>query len=276
MRSRMQTLAIPTVTQAEPFRLVQIGAERVRQILQEPNPPHRHEYQEIILIHQGSMVHQLDDLQEEIPSPALVVIPKGRIHKLDPSPDFEGSAIRFHDEFLPKGIPHLLGHRVPLMHCHLQHSQCAQVLDLLRLLGDSERSVNTTRWFLMALLAMLQEWQPHTHTLVHEECELPQWLSLDSAIEAHYTSELAVGEYAKLLGRSERQVNELARKFSGKTVAELVDARRILEAKRLLKYSDLSLKEVAFAIGFLDHSYFTKVFKKHVGQTPSDYRSAAF
>jgi AraC family transcriptional activator of pobA len=275
MRSRVQAILIPTVTQLEPFRMVVIGHERVREILSEPNPPHRHDYQEIIVVQKGSIQHQLDDVLECIPAPAVVVIPKGRVHQLDPSPDFEGYAVRFQDEFLPKGIPHLLGQRVPLRHCHLSLEQLSQIQDLLRLLGLESRAVNSSRWLLMALLALLQEWQPHSHAAVLEESELTQWIALDSAIEAHYTGELAVGDYAKILGRTEKMVNELARRYSGKTVAELVDARRLLEAKRLLRYSDLSLKEVAFSIGYMDHSYFTKVFKKHLGQTPSAFRTVS-
>ena len=55
---------------------------------------------------------------------------------------------------------------------------------------------------------------------------------------------------------------------------ELINNRIILEAKRLLRYSILSVKEIAFRLGFDDPSYFGKFFKRIVKQSPADYRES--
>ena len=61
----------------------------------------------------------------------------------------------------------------------------------------------------------------------------------------------------------------------GKSLPEYVSEKRIAEAKRLLRgRAQLPIGQIAAAVGFLDVNYFTKVFKKKAGQTPSAYRAA--
>jgi len=67
-------------------------------------------------------------------------------------------------------------------------------------------------------------------------------------------------------------LNEIVKLSLGKTASEAIEERRILEAKRLIKFSGLSIKEIAFELGYEEHSYFTKVFKKITGCTPTEFK----
>ena len=53
---------------------------------------------------------------------------------------------------------------------------------------------------------------------------------------------------------------------------KLINDRIILEAKRMIRYSDLRIKEIAFDLGFKDDSYFAKLFKRNVGMSPVEFR----
>ena len=60
--------------------------------------------------------------------------------------------------------------------------------------------------------------------------------------------------------------------YEGNTPLQIINERIILEAKRMLRYSSLRVKEVSIDLGFEDPSYFNKFFKKITGITPADFR----
>jgi AraC family transcriptional activator of pobA len=61
---------------------------------------------------------------------------------------------------------------------------------------------------------------------------------------------------------------------SGRTTKELISDRVMLEASRLLLFSDLTIGEIAYRTGFRDQLYFSRAFKRNRGAAPSDYRAA--
>lgn len=80
-------------------------------------------------------------------------------------------------------------------------------------------------------------------------------------------------EYAELLNESPVVLNRAVKSLTGKTAGELIIERLILEAKRLLLYSGLNNKEVAYKLGYDDPSYFARIFHKKTGSTPSEFRN---
>ncbi|HTI92024.1 MAG TPA: helix-turn-helix transcriptional regulator [Puia sp.] len=80
------------------------------------------------------------------------------------------------------------------------------------------------------------------------------------------------GEYAEALHLSLSYLNEIVKETTGFTVSYWIQQEIILEAKRLLYYSQCSVKEIAHELGYEDHTYFSRLFKKQVGQTPGEFR----
>jgi len=83
-------------------------------------------------------------------------------------------------------------------------------------------------------------------------------------------------DYAHELNITPNYLNALSQEFFLKTVSEIIRERVILEAKRLLMHSRLSISEIAYKLGFKDNSYFGRYFKKAVGMTPKSFRSFWF
>ncbi|HNW89894.1 MAG TPA: AraC family transcriptional regulator [Bacteroidales bacterium] len=79
--------------------------------------------------------------------------------------------------------------------------------------------------------------------------------------------------FAMKLNITPNYLNALCREIYNKTVSEIIQERFILEAKRMLAHSGLSVSEIAFKLGFADNSYFGRYFKKVVGMPPEKYRS---
>ena len=89
-------------------------------------------------------------------------------------------------------------------------------------------------------------------------------------------SELAtthlVGDYAARLCVSTNYLSKCVRRVTGKSPAKWIEERLVLEAKALLFQSGWSVGEVAHAVGLADASYFSRLFKKHTGLTPLEFR----
>lgn len=83
-------------------------------------------------------------------------------------------------------------------------------------------------------------------------------------------------EIAAHLNISPNYLNAVCKEISNKTVSRLIQERIILEAKRLLTHTELTVSEIAFKIGFKDNSYFGRYFKKASGITPERFRTANF
>jgi AraC family transcriptional activator of pobA len=79
--------------------------------------------------------------------------------------------------------------------------------------------------------------------------------------------------YAARLNVSETYLNEALKKTTGLPVSYWIQQEIILEAKRLLYYSQLNVKEIAHTLGYADHAYFSRLFKKSEGVTPLSFRT---
>ena len=93
-----------------------------------------------------------------------------------------------------------------------------------------------------------------------------------AAVEDHYQDKYSIADYSGLVGVSASHLTRLCRKFLGMSPQLLIRHRRLLEAKRLLKYTRLSVQEVASNLGFEDAAYFCRTFKKNNGVTPVKFR----
>ena len=97
---------------------------------------------------------------------------------------------------------------------------------------------------------------------------------LRERIEQRFRQREPVTDHAQALGVSLTALRHACALVAGTSPAAMLDERTLLEARRLLLYSNLSVTEVAYAVGFEDPAYFSRFFTRHVGQPPRGYRSA--
>ena len=91
-------------------------------------------------------------------------------------------------------------------------------------------------------------------------------------VAEHHASQRCLQFYADELCLTPKYLSKLIKGISGRTAADWIDGFVILDAKNLLKYSDLSVKEIAFKLHFASVPSFYKFFNKEVGMTPMTYR----
>ena len=92
-------------------------------------------------------------------------------------------------------------------------------------------------------------------------------------IEACYNERLSVARIAKSVNCSESYINHIFKKKSGMSVSSYINTVRVRHAKELLTSADEPVSAVAFAVGYSDANYFSDVFRKIVGMTPTAYRN---
>ncbi len=106
--------------------------------------------------------------------------------------------------------------------------------------------------------------------LKREEILFKEFIKL---VSEHHRKERRVDFYADQLYLSPKHFSTVIKKVSGKTAGHWIDEYVILEAKTLLKYSAMSIQEVAYYMNFPNPSFFGKYFKHHTGMSPSEYKA---
>lgn len=105
-----------------------------------------------------------------------------------------------------------------------------------------------------------------------KEEKVPVIEQIITEIQEHYTENITLTELAKKYGISVGYLSSLIKENVGLSYSDYVTARRIQKAKELLEDERLSMEQIAEQTGFRNHFYFIKVFKKHTGITPGQYR----
>lgn len=91
-------------------------------------------------------------------------------------------------------------------------------------------------------------------------------------VEEHFKTKKSVREYAELMYKSPKTITNVFGKYSEDTPLQVIHKRVIMEAKRLLFYTDKSAKEIGFEIGYSDPAQFSKLFKNVVGKTTTEFK----
>ncbi|MCM1051604.1 MAG: helix-turn-helix domain-containing protein [Paenibacillus sp.] len=91
-------------------------------------------------------------------------------------------------------------------------------------------------------------------------------------LEENYVRHHSIRFYSGKMGLTPKYLSLMIKKVSGKLATQWIDEYVILEAKNLIKYSSMSIQEVAYALNFPNQSFFGKYFKRHTGLSPKEYR----
>ena len=96
--------------------------------------------------------------------------------------------------------------------------------------------------------------------------------SIRNYIDLHIEEELTLSVIAKHFEKNASYVSAQFKNEVGVNLTDYIQVEKIHGAIRLLNTTDLSIAQVAATVGYNDFGYFTKIFKKHIGHTPSEYR----
>lgn len=113
---------------------------------------------------------------------------------------------------------------------------------------------------------------PEVDSPIHNRAE-EYFRQFTELLGEHYKHERSVGFYARQLCITPKYLTTLIKRISGKSVSEWIDNYVILEAKTLLKYSNMSVQEISYYLNFPNQSFFGSYFKRNAGMSPSQYKA---
>jgi AraC-like DNA-binding protein len=252
----------------------------VKQIREEATYAHRHDYEELLIITRGNPVHFIDFIEEKSPAPVVIYVAQGRIHEFRPDLDTRGWCIRYNNDFIGDSNFHYYSNYLDRIAFTFDEGDCRQkigVLCELLLFEYSQHPENKDvyRHLLSALLYKLEAEGKH-HLPPEQEARSSRQIAFKTflqILEDNYTRPLGVGFYADKMNTSERNLNLLCNQVFGKSVSEIIETRKMIEARRYLLNTGLTVSEIGFTLGYNEKSYFTRVFRKKTGLTPTDFRA---
>jgi len=247
--------------------------------------PHRHHgLTQILYSECGSVDATMDDRLHRLRGRFLIGIPALAVHAFRISADTEGWVItvptaNLSEIFAAAPRLHETFDRPLIFRDDESGFPFARASELLRQVEAEFRGTGAGRQFaLRSALGLLM-------VLIAREAAFPEGggLSIKSRrieklarfrelVELHFRDHQPLAAYAAELGVTTTQLNRICRQITGKSALQVVHDRVLIEAKRDLVYSEMSIGEVAAILGFRDPAYFTRFFQRNTGQPPAHYR----
>ena len=239
--------------------------------------PHRHDYYELFYFQNGGGVHEIDFKPFEIESASFQLVVPGQVHQMKRAPGSMGFVFLFTNEdiiesktvfdFLLEHGAHSVDERNPF--CSFKQDE-AELID--RIINDAWSNKENTshaimKHTLIGLCLRMNEQIPQNDSVASSA-----YTKFRQSLVKNYREIRTVSVYADELNLTPKSLNELVKKYTGRTASDHIYKQVILEAKRLLLLGS-SVKEVAFSLQFDDPGHFSKFFKKQVGQSPADFRN---
>lgn len=244
--------------------------------------PHRHHFYTFILITEGSGSHEIDFESYELRPNRLFLIAPNQVHAWNNLNSVKGFVVLFNDSFVALAKGRKLMSAWPLFHPHLPSYKDLTIDEQNRWIEElksMEQEVSSPDTFSRdSIFYSIGKLLVRTSRLYLNQVPLKKQsqdvlFTFQEQIEKHFIELRAPKEYAALLNITPNHLNSLSKKKSGKTAGELIRQRVILEAKRLLAHTNLSVAEIAYKLNFEDNSYFGRYFKKYTRQTPETFRN---
>lgn len=249
--------------------------------------PHKHNFYVSVLFTKGNGFHEIDFERFDVQRGSIFFLNPGQTHYWELSADIEGF-IFFHSEafynfnfsqnslaaypffYSTQNSPHLL-----LTESLTQKTAlCFQeILDEYQ--SDTlykSRKINNLIDGLYIDLSRI--YLSQNDNIIHRTNVYAEKIKqLETLIDLHYKGEKSPAQYASRMNMTAKHLNRIVQLSIGKTTTNLITERVLLEAKRLLSHSNQNITEIAESLGFDEHAYFSRLFRKNTGETPSEFKS---
>ncbi|MGN0003711.1 MAG: helix-turn-helix domain-containing protein [Sphingobacterium composti] len=234
---------------------------------------HKHNgYLELVLLTKTSGKHIIDGREHIVKTPCLLIIQQNNVHHWSLNAPVEGYVLllkkAFIDECLDLEITQLIHKITALDMLYLQDSYPLQ--EIFRILSCEDNRICQEGLLRIILSKSLESKQ---------QISSPTTLSLDlfkrfNVLLSNNTTVVNnVAHYALLLNTTPQNLNFICKKHTNNTASKLIAEQILKEAKRLLIYTESTIAEIGYSLGFSDKSNFTKFFKRHEQITPQEFKN---
>ncbi|WP_316821326.1 helix-turn-helix domain-containing protein [Pedobacter gandavensis] len=245
------------------------------------NDPGRKDFFEIVWLKNEDALHALKDTDLDAKGDWIYLIPPYRVHQLNKAGK-NGELISFKRDMLEEEDKEFLLDLFKIFNVQgefsclrLTEAAATELSGIFNLLEKeyANHSMTMVKALLKVFLLKLIQVKEHEFTTqdIHQK-RVYEFLML---LESNYQQVRNTDFYAGKLGISSKRLNQILKEKLDKTGMQLIHDRIILEAKRSIIHSEITIKEIAYELGFSDRPYFSRFFKKQTGQTPEEFQKQA-
>jgi AraC family transcriptional activator of pobA len=250
--------------------------------------PHRHDYHELSWTRAGSGLHLIDGQPCTVRPNAITLIRRGQVHVFERASGVDGMSVRFRDELLidcpvmgadpgwlldPRGSCTI---DVPPNDVPRLEGVLTALAEEVQRPSDSW-STDVERNLLGTLVLWMARWR-HPRA-----ADRPGFQHSDQQLHARFVALLDrdfahhhdIGHYTSALAVPPATLSAALARVTGRTTKEMIIDRVLLEAARLLRFTELTVGEISHRTGFDDQYYFSRAFKRRYGLAPLNYRARA-
>lgn len=252
----------------------EIRVERLERRLKPRVPfPHRHDFYHFIYLEGGSGWHEIDFRRFPAGKGQLFFVKPGEVHAWELGVKTRGFVLEFTEESLGDKTVLAALEAAPSTSLRGKDPLPAQMLALMH-----EEFSERREYFRLSLEHLLQAFLLHLargqgKAAPISRDSLPE--KFRALVELHYRHEHSVEFYAQKLAVSPKRLTTKVTRALGKSAGAWIHERCLLEAKRLLAYSDFPIAEIGYRIGFEDPNYFARFFRQRSGLSPGKFRKLA-
>ncbi|MFJ4248524.1 AraC family transcriptional regulator [Pseudomonas sp. DTU12.3] len=243
--------------------------------------PHRHaDLCQLLFVFKGQAELEIEGQRTQLDTPAIQVLPPLSVHGFRFSEDVEGFIVTLATPL----ISHLqaqLGDSVQALACADSYPAGHDGDYLNSLFSALQAEYNghqPAREMLMhSLVSVIMVWVSRQAIVRHKASQRPQrqreYLNgFIQLVEETYRQHVKVEDLAHRLGISVSHLNGTCRELAGQPALQIMHERQLLEAKRLLTYTSMTIYEMSELLGFSDPTNFTRLFRRRVGISPKAFR----
>jgi AraC family transcriptional activator of pobA len=238
--------------------------------------PHRHaRLHQILLVEKGTGEATMDGRALPLKAMRAVNVPAGHVHGYSFTPGMQGFVLTIATEMLDEALTPAEGLRRALAESSVIHAT-AQMRGLMGQIhaeysGRHFARAHLLRALTSALLGLVaRELADETGAEAAGSTDL--FRRFEALLAQHFLEHWSVADYAATLSVSPTHLSRLTKAATGHAASELIQERIIREARRNLVYTNLPVSTIAYALGFNDPAYFSRLFAGVTGLSPRSFR----
>lgn len=243
--------------------------------------PHRHsDLVQLLYVQAGHATLKVEDVITHVDSPSLQIVPALSVHTFKFSEDTQGHVLSLAQPLVEQLGVSFNSPVLSTAACHPIGTERVYLDTLFSAIFQEYSQQQSGRdSMLQSLITVLAIWLTRRNL----QLSLPEPLPLDRGrehlqaftrtLELRFREHLPIESYAATLGISAAHLNALCRRFARQSALQIINQRLLLEAKRDLVYTNMTISQVSDSLGFSEPAYFSRFFKRGTGQSPKHFRT---
>jgi AraC family transcriptional regulator, transcriptional activator of pobA len=255
--------------------------------MEEPNVEdiHKHTFYEILWMEKGKSKQTIDYKEYEIAPNSLFFISPNQVHQFEEWRPLIGGSIMFTEDFFLLNqnnkdklfeltfLDNFYGN--PSIQLHKK--EFSELLQTIHFLENEHKRTNSNKLIKQSLLhilmAQVQRIVESNSSVAISKKYIVVFKQFKELLEQHFEENKTASFFADKLSITTHHLNVVCKSITSKTASDVIRARVVLEAKRMLSFSDATINEIAAHLNIFDSSYFAKIFKAETNLSPMIFKN---